>query len=43
MLRDLKKELVESDPKQNQENLAKDAAEDAKSQIEVAGGKVSLV
>jgi large subunit ribosomal protein L7/L12 len=37
------KELVESAPKQIQENLAKDAAEDAKSQIEAAGGKASLV
>jgi large subunit ribosomal protein L7/L12 len=37
------KELVESAPKQIQENLAKDAAEDAKKQIEAAGGKVSLV
>lgn len=36
------KELVESAPKQIQENLAKDAAEDAKKQIEDAGGKVSL-
>jgi len=36
------KELVESAPKQVQENLAKDAAEDAKKQIEAAGGKVSL-
>jgi len=37
------KELVESAPKQIQENLAKDAAEDAKNQIEAAGGKASLV
>ena len=37
------KELVESAPKQIQENVAKDAAEDAKSQIEAAGGKSSLV
>ena len=36
------KELVESAPKQIQESLAKDAAEDAKKQIEDAGGKVSL-
>ena len=36
------KELVESAPKQVKEGLAKDAAEDAKSQIEAAGGKVSL-
>ena len=36
------KELVESAPKQIQENLAKDAAEDAKKQIEEAGGKASL-
>ena len=36
------KELVESAPKLVQENLAKDAAEDAKKQIEEAGGKVSL-
>lgn len=36
------KELVESAPKQIQESLAKDAAEDAKKQIEAAGGKVSL-
>ena len=37
------KELVESAPKQVQEGLAKDAAEDAKKQIEQAGGKASLV
>jgi large subunit ribosomal protein L7/L12 len=37
------KELVESAPKQIQESLAKDAAEDAKNQIEEAGGKASLV
>lgn len=37
------KELVESAPKQVQADLAKDAAEDAKKQIEVAGGKASLV
>lgn len=36
------KELVESAPKVIQEGLAKDAAEDAKKQIEEAGGKVSL-
>ena len=36
------KTLVESAPKVIQENLAKDAAEDAKKQIEEAGGKVSL-
>ena len=36
------KELVESAPKVVQEGLAKDAAEDAKKQIEEAGGKVSL-
>ncbi len=33
------KELVESAPKQVQENIAKDAAEDGKKQIEDAGGK----
>jgi large subunit ribosomal protein L7/L12 len=38
-----KKELVESAPKQVQEGVAKDAAEDAKKQIEAAGGKASLV
>jgi len=37
------KELVESAPKIVQEALGKDAAEDAKKQIEDAGGKVSLV
>lgn len=37
------KELVESAPKQVQEGLAKEAAEDAKKQIESAGGKASLV
>jgi large subunit ribosomal protein L7/L12 len=37
------KELVESAPKQVQEGVAKDAAEDAKKQIEAAGGKASLV
>ena len=36
------KELVESAPKQVQEAVSKDAAEDAKKQIEGAGGKVSL-
>jgi len=36
------KELVESAPKLVSEGLAKDAAEDAKKQIEDAGGKVSL-
>jgi large subunit ribosomal protein L7/L12 len=36
------KELVESAPKQIQEGLAKDAAENAKKQIEAAGGKASL-
>lgn len=36
------KELVESAPKQVQEGVAKDAAEDAKKQIEDAGGKASL-
>ena len=36
------KELVESAPKQIQEGLAKDAAEEAKKQIEDAGGKVEL-
>jgi len=37
------KELVESAPKQVQEGLAKDAGEDAKKQIEDAGGKASLI
>ena len=37
------KELVESAPKQVQEAVSKDAAEDAKKQIENAGGKVSLI
>jgi large subunit ribosomal protein L7/L12 len=37
------KELVESVPKQVQADLAKDAAEDAKKQIEAVGGKASLV
>ena len=36
------KELVESAPKVIQEGAAKDAAEEAKKQIEDAGGKVSL-
>ena len=36
------KELVESAPKIVQEALNKDLAEDAKKQIEAAGGKVSL-
>ena len=36
------KEIVESAPKQIQEGLGKDAAEDAQKQIEAAGGKVSL-
>ena len=36
------KELVESAPKQVQESIAKDAAEEAKKQIEAAGGKASL-
>jgi large subunit ribosomal protein L7/L12 len=36
------KELVESAPKQVREGLSKDAAEDAKKQIEAVGGKVSL-
>ena len=36
------KQLVESAPKAIQEGAAKDAAEDAKKQIEEAGGKVSL-
>jgi len=36
------KELVESAPKVIQEAVAKDAAEDAKKQIEAVGGKVSL-
>jgi large subunit ribosomal protein L7/L12 len=36
------KELVESTPKQIQEALGKDAAEDGKKQIEAAGGKASL-
>ena len=36
------KELVESAPKVIQEAIAKDTAEDAKKQIEEAGGKASL-
>ena len=36
------KELVESAPKIVQEAVSKDTAEDAKKQIEEAGGKVSL-
>ena len=36
------KELVESAPKAVQEGIGKDAAEDAKTQIEAVGGKVSL-
>ena len=36
------KALVESAPKQVQENIPKDAAEEAKKQIEDAGGKASL-
>ena len=36
------KELVESAPKVIQEAVAKDAAENAKKQIEEAGGKASL-
>lgn len=36
------KELVESTPKLIQESLGKEAAEDAKKQIEEAGGKVTL-
>lgn len=37
------KELVESAPKQVATDLTKEAAEDAKKQIETAGGKVSLI
>lgn len=37
------KELVESVPKQVQGDLTKDAAEEAKKQLEAVGGKVSLV
>jgi len=36
------KELVEAAPKAVQEAIAKDAAEDAKKQLEEAGAKVSL-
>ena len=36
------KELVESAPKQIQESIGKSAAEDAKKQLEDAGGKASL-
>ena len=36
------KELVESAPKQIQEGVAKDTAEDIKKQLEDAGGKVTL-
>jgi len=36
------KELVESAPKQVQEGISKEAAEEAQKQIETAGGKVSL-
>lgn len=36
------KELVESAPKAVKEAIAKEAAEDAKKQIEEAGGKVSI-
>ena len=36
------KELVESAPKQVQDGLTKDIAEEAKKQIEDAGGKASL-
>ena len=36
------KELVESAPKQIQEGVAKDAAEDIKKQLEDAGGTVTL-
>ena len=36
------KELVESAPKLIQADMAKDPAEDAKKQIEEAGGKASL-
>ena len=37
------KELVESAPKAVQENIPKANAEEAKNQIEAAGGKVSLI
>ncbi len=36
------KDLVEAAPKAVREGVAKDAAEDAKKQIEEAGGKVSI-
>ena len=36
------KELVESAPKQIQEDMPKDSAQEAKKQIEDAGGKASL-
>ena len=36
------KELVESAPKQIQENLTKEIAEDSKKQLEAVGAKVSL-
>jgi len=36
------KELVESAPKQIQENLTKEAAEESKKQLETAGAKISL-
>jgi large subunit ribosomal protein L7/L12 len=36
------KELVESAPKAVKESMTKDAAEEAKNQIEAAGGKASL-
>nr|YP_009496095.1 ribosomal protein L12 [Plagiogrammopsis vanheurckii]AWT38535.1 ribosomal protein L12 [Plagiogrammopsis vanheurckii] len=36
------KEMVESAPKQIQEGMAKDAAEEAKKDLEAAGGKASL-
>ena len=36
------KDLVESAPKQVQADMAKDAAEEGKKQIEAAGGKASL-
>jgi large subunit ribosomal protein L7/L12 len=36
------KDLVESVPKQVQDSVTKDAAEDAKKQLESAGAKVSL-
>ena len=36
------KELVESAPKQIQEGVTKDVAEDIKKQLEDAGGTVSL-